>query len=40
METQIVQKDWAKLLYLAKLKDVEVTIDRGEPRILNVSIKI
>ncbi|CAD8111604.1 unnamed protein product [Paramecium primaurelia] len=40
METQIVKKEWAHIIYHAKIKDVEVMIDRGEPRKLNVNIKI
>ncbi|TNV74948.1 hypothetical protein FGO68_gene9577 [Halteria grandinella] len=40
IETQIVKKQWAHILYHAKIKDVEAIIDRGEPRKLNVNIKI
>ncbi|CAD8124477.1 unnamed protein product [Paramecium sonneborni] len=40
IETQIVKKEWAHIIYHAKIKDVEVMIDRGEPRKLIVNIKI
>ena len=40
VETQIVKKDWAHVLHNHKLNDIEVIIDRAEPRILTVSIKL
>ncbi|KAM3129637.1 hypothetical protein pb186bvf_018248 [Paramecium bursaria] len=40
VETQIVKRDWAHVLHNHKLNDIEVIIDRAEPRILTVSIKL
>ena len=40
IEIQKEKKEWAHIIYNVKIKDLEVVIDRGEPRKLNVNINI